>query len=59
MMPLEANDMTSSTVDRLEWMNQVAAVAKMTASTYSSCSPFRMATKAGEARSGIAACSSS
>ena len=58
MMPLVANDMTSSTVDRLEWMNQVAAAATRTAMTYSSCSPARTATKAGALRSGRAAASS-
>ena len=28
MMPLAANDITSSTVDRLEWTNQVASVPR-------------------------------
>ena len=58
MMPLLAKDMTSSTVDRLEWMNQVAAAAKTAASTYSSCRPDSRATKAGADLSGAAAASS-
>ena len=57
MMPLDANDMTSSTVDRLEWMNQVAAAATRTPMTYSFCKPDSTATKAGEERSGRAAAS--
>ena len=57
--PAPANDITSSTTDRLEWTNQVASVASRTATTYSSWRPCSAAMKAGEARSGWVASASS
>ena len=51
-MPLAAKDITSSTIDRLEWTAQVASAPISTAITYSSCMPSRALRNGWEVRSG-------